>query len=62
MLIKLLSNLLCGLAVFGLLYSVLYFRVFPRLINHYRKVMRASRKYERDVAAIRKDSDSDRAA
>lgn len=58
MLIKLLTNLLCGLAVVGLAYSLIYFRLFPRLIDHYRKVVRAGREYDKEIAAIQQEESS----
>lgn len=59
MLIKLLANLLSGLAIVGLAYSLFYFRLFPRLINHYRKVVRAGREYDKEIAEIQHERDSD---
>jgi len=55
MLIKILANLFCGLGIVGGIYSLFYFRLFPRLINHYRKITKAGREYEKEIADIQKE-------
>ena len=59
MLIKLLANVFCGLFVVVGAYSLFYFRLFPRLIVHYRKVVRAGRKYDREIAEIHRKPEGD---
>lgn len=52
MFIKLLTNLLFGAGIVWIFYLVFYFRIFPRIINHYRKAKKAERKYDRDIDKI----------
>lgn len=59
MLIKLLANVLCGLLAVAALYSIFYFRLFPRLIAHYRKVVLAGRKYDKDIRSIQSGEQQD---
>lgn len=55
--IKLLSNAACGFAVFFLVWSLFYFRVLPRIIGHYGKVEKRRKKYDKEIAKIRKAGD-----
>lgn len=62
MLIKLLTNLVCGLVIVGGVYGLFYFRLLPRLIGHYRKVVRAGRGYEKELIEIQHAADGDKPA
>lgn len=50
--IKVLINVTIALIFIGLSYSLFYFEVIPRLINHYRKVTRRSKVYEQQIKDI----------
>lgn len=55
MLIKILSNLFMAGVTIWVFYLVFYFRIFPRIINHYRKAKKAERKYARDIDRINEE-------
>jgi hypothetical protein len=52
--IKLIANISCGALALWVFYSIFYFRVFPRMINHYRVVTKRQRKYDSDIDEIKK--------
>lgn len=56
-LVKLLANFIPAMIVVGLFYSLFYFRVVPRLIAHYRKVMTRDRAYEKEITEIQDEGE-----
>ncbi len=57
MIIKLLANFLIGLALVGLVGSVSYFKIFPRIIKQYRKVVYRGKAYDAQLEEIERMKD-----
>lgn len=55
MLMKIAYNGSVYIIAIVLLYCLFYFRVIPRLINHYRKATYAGREYDRKIKDIQEE-------
>ena len=55
--IKLIANLCTVFAVLLPVYLTFYFRVIPRLVDHYRTATRHRRKYDEEIREILKEEE-----
>ena len=51
--VKVIVNLTIVIAAIFFVYSFFYFRVIPRLISHYRRVMKKRKIYDREFELIK---------